>query len=246
MIAAPLLTLALLSNPADSLLSLDRCGRPSAAIGSMQATGTAVFMVDRNGRVHQLDSVRIATAIGSSAAGLRSTLLRYLPGCRFARQRELGREPIWASAQVEIRHDTVLLSSVKVESAPPATITRELGTPQARVYEPDDGLLDERPRITNCQLAFREEITTRRRIDGVPEPEPPGFLLPQRRARGVIEVLFVLDERGRVDKKSFQTASNADPELAAMAVNRLSQCRFAPGRVGGVPVRVRLRSVERF
>lgn len=60
-----------------------------------------------------------------------------------------------------------------------------------------------------------------------------------RRKRGTVKIIFVVDQRGRVENPIVQASD--DPVLDRPALAALKKWRFEPGMRGGKPVRFRMR-----
>lgn len=91
--------------------------------------------------------------------------------------------------------------------------------------EADPGLfsaadLDQRPRV-------------------VYQPSPVLDAKVRQKAPGTVQILFIVDERGRVENPIVQ--SSTDPIFEAPALTAVRQWKFEPGRRGGQPVRFRMR-----
>ncbi len=71
--------------------------------------------------------------------------------------------------------------------------------------------------------------------------QPGPVLTPQLRQRspGTVYVIFIVDERGRVENPSVQ--SSTDPIFDTAALNAVKQWKFEPGKRNGQAVRFRMR-----
>lgn len=82
-------------------------------------------------------------------------------------------------------------------------------------------------------------------LDEKPTPimQDPPTLTPEvrRKSPGKVYVIFVVDERGRVQDARVQTPGQADSVLERAALGAVKRWRFEPGRRDGQPVRFRMR-----
>jgi protein TonB len=106
-------------------------------------------------------------------------------------------------------------------------VARLTAAPQAAVAEQKDvdalfslGDLDQKPRV-------------------VYQPAPTLSAEAKRKAPGSVYVLFVVDQNGRVENPTVQSAS--DPVFERPALAAVKQWKFEPGRRKGQPVRFRMR-----
>jgi protein TonB len=73
----------------------------------------------------------------------------------------------------------------------------------------------------------------------VHQPSPMLNAQVRQRAPGTVYVIFLVDERGRVEDAMVQSSS--DPVFEAPALSAVKQWRFEPGMRAGKPVRFRMR-----
>jgi hypothetical protein len=254
----PLLLLSLLapSGTMDSLPVLKKCGPPVAPVGIVSLTGTVAFEVTANGGP-KIDDLSILEVTGTSAAELRSVLQRDLPACKF----KPGKH--WATGR--IRMTLAIENGVTrwgaIAPALSADSVDTVGIPLAATLGPADTLtftdprLEERPAAIQCsnRLVVRDEVVTKVRIDGrianVPPPEvsiPPPSSLPHQSTGEEVLLRYAVSPDGRVHLADVTVVQAPSPEYADRARAKVSDCVWVPGRVGGVPVPVRIASRERF
>jgi hypothetical protein len=242
---ALLLLTSLGATPSDSIIALHSCGKPRAPIGDLRASAQAALLIQPNGKV-VLDSVRLASVQGSSVPGFISALQRQLPACRFDHP-TLSKGNLWVLAFLTFRADTLILDSARVTESPsPAEVPGP--TPAlALEYDRSSPALDERPRAQECATQTRDIVVTKRSVNGqIVEDPTSGSALPPKQPTGVVLLEYLVTAEGRLDDNSYRLLRSTDPKLATLAAERLQTCRFAPGRVAGVPVAVRQSSLERF
>lgn len=236
-----LLVIALFSSP-DTTVTLRSCGGAREPIGTLRSSGEVAFLLDRRGRVSAED-IRVLSVTGGTAAGFRSALQRQLPACRFEPASRVDR---WIRSTISFNGHTLSVSSSLTVESPPDSVQFSPIMVVDKVYDPSSSVLDELPRVLNCQPMVREEVTTRTRMDGQVATPPPVSNLPPPRKKGDVSLSYVVGPNGRIEENSFMLLGQNDPDLVASAVARLQACRFAPGRVAGNKVSVRLTSLERF
>ncbi len=71
------------------------------------------------------------------------------------------------------------------------------------------------------------------------QPSPNITDAMRRKAPGTVYVIFIVDERGRVDSPSVQKST--DPVFDAPALSAVKQWKFEPGKRNGQAVRFRMR-----
>ncbi|HEX6992420.1 MAG TPA: hypothetical protein VF151_11060 [Gemmatimonadales bacterium] len=211
------------------------CHEPRIAIGVMEASGTVRFQVTRDGKTAS-GSVAAVMANGASLAGLQSAAERQLGACRFDTRKIESSFPV--TVEVQIKFDSLQAWF----SDPRITLDQRAPEPVAVDSAPGAGpfpatlyLVDERPREQNCKVAM------------MPQRFPTGhsvqdFLqtaqLTQGYESGWGVVRFVVKEDGRADARSIEVLRTSSSHVGEKMAKSIARCRFAPGRVGGVPVSV--------
>lgn len=71
------------------------------------------------------------------------------------------------------------------------------------------------------------------------QPSPVMSAKMRRRLPGTVNVLFIVDEQGRVEKPMVE--SSTDPVFERAALRAVEKWRFEPGKRGGKPVPFRMR-----
>lgn len=168
--------------------------------------------------------------------GLQSATERQLSACRFDTRKLHRTFPL----TVEIR---VNFDSLEAWiSDPHVTLDQRTPEPVAIDSPPGPGpfpatlyLVDERPREQNCQLAMTSpQFPAGHSIDDLMLT----LRLTQDYGRGWSVVRFEVGESGRVDKDNIEVLRASSPQVRDKVMKTIEKCRFAPGRIGGVPVRV--------
>jgi protein TonB len=82
--------------------------------------------------------------------------------------------------------------------------------------------------------AFEVDVETVA-IAGTVRPQYPEFLRSSG-IEGQVIAQFVVDEKGRVDRKTFRVVSSTNEQFTNSVQRALPQMRFKPARIGGKPV----------
>ena len=93
-----------------------------------------------------------------------------------------------------------------------------------------------------------EELFSLADLDQKPRPvyqQQPQLTAPLRKKMpATVNVVFVVDESGRVENPIVQSSS--DPAFEAVALTAIKQWKFEPGKRAGKPVRFRMRQPMTF
>ncbi len=252
MVLSVALLALLLPGVADTMPELRRCGTPQVPLGVVRSVGTAAFTVTRKG-VADTGSLAILEMERGTPAGLRSALVRQLPSCRFRAARDGRRDADQrVVARIHFDRDTLrleMLEAITAESRgaradEPVTVAED-------TLAGDDQRLEELPRRVSCRLVARDEIVTKVRVDGrivdnppIPMPPPPDSR--SRLSPGEALLAFVVPVNGQVEAGDISVLRSSSGAHATAGRDRISTCRWAPGRVAGTPVPVRVVGLERF
>jgi protein TonB len=87
------------------------------------------------------------------------------------------------------------------------------------------------------QLFSMSDLDQKPRVIYQPSPQTSSQL--QKLAPATVTIVFVVDQRGRVENPVVQTSSN--PAFEAAAIAAVKQWKFEPGKRNGEPVRFRMR-----
>ena len=251
-----LLTFAMLGlaalGAADSLPGLRRCSRPKDPLGFVQSSGTVSFHVSKRGTV-DIASLAVVSLTGGSVQGLRSALARQLPACRFRPAQENGRDSERSVvARVRFEIDTLRLEIVGTSDSALALEPVALGisVSSTDTVASTDSRLDELPRPFECRYESRDVVVTKVRVDGRfvenPPTPVPAMLNPPPMPAGEALLAYVVPVSGKVDHSRIHVRRATSSTHASAGAARVASCKWAPGRVGGVPVAVRVSSLERF
>jgi hypothetical protein len=216
--------------PAADSLAL-KCSNPKRSpLGALAGQGRIRYRVATDGRPDTL-TLRVVATTGMSAPAFRSAVVRILPTCR----RKAGRSKLPVAVTQDFRFDDRGFSYGNAEVTPEAL---EAPDTLATTPPPDlfpgphpfsSALLEERPRALRCPVA--------------PAPQVLGndlnVLLRQQRMReGEVRLRFVVGPTGRAMTDSITIVATSNPATTKRAIRTIVDCKFAPGRVAGVPVAV--------
>jgi hypothetical protein len=211
------------------------CHEPKVPIGVLEASGTVRFQVTKDGKTAP-GSVAAVMANGASLAGLQSAAERQLGACRFDTRKVNRTFPL--AVEVQIKFDSLQAWF----SDPQITLDQRAPEPVAVDSPPGPGpfpatlyLVDERPREQNCQ----EAMMSQRFPEGHSMQEIMQTVhLTQDRQFGWGVVRFEVGENGRVDAHNIEVLRAKSTDVREKLIKSIARCRFAPGRIGGVPVAV--------
>ena len=227
-------------------LTLDRCDEPREPIGVLTGEGTVRYYLTENGHPDTA-SVRVAEVHGVSDGGYRSAVVRELSACRMKglHDRHSGlvvRETIafvGAKARTTIR------------MAPPVPDT---GSEAALLEEPvpglsagsmvrDDSTVEEHPRFLSCTGNVRPPAA------GPPagryrsrEEADAAFNAWAQQHSGSVRFLAVVGTDGRIPRDMITIEDATNAVTTNDLLNEVADCRYTPGRIGGVPVPTRIRT----
>lgn len=229
----PVLLSAQAPAPGDSL-RLRECRTPEEPLGIFTANGRAAFRVGPDGRP-DTSSVRVLDVTIVSPAAYRSATTRLLSACRF---RMPGRSDTLA---VELALDFEGLPLPPVGAIVLAHLPAGLAI--APVLVPTEGLP-----LADDDARLEEYPLLDQRCRGVGPVSPPSGMYTSltalmaafdewgRRNAGRLTVVLEIARDGSVVPGSVAIEDAEDPRAAARLAERLGRCRFAPARIGGVPV----------
>lgn len=252
MLVASLLAVAALW-PADSLPEFTRCATPKVPVGAVASRGTVGFLVTKRGTVDSTSLEVLAMERGTEA-GLRSALWRQLPRCRFRPAHVERRETdARVTAQVHFDLDTLRVTHLALAAGAEPRIDTSGVEPSIAAGDTltaSDPRLEELPRAFDCRLMARDVVVSKVRVDGRVVENPPAPLMPPPGPPGLspgeVVVTYVVPTEGKVQSEAIEVRRSPSNAHSSAARTRVSSCKWAPGRVAGIPVPVRIISLERF
>ncbi|MEP7325642.1 MAG: hypothetical protein ABI836_06830 [Gemmatimonadota bacterium] len=201
----------------------------------MRGSGHIAYHLESNGRPDTTSVIVLNTA-GISPGALRSGARRILSGCRYE-TRDLP------SPRPALLAQAIMFASAGAHLAPsrpasPDTLqAMEIGAiAMPELAGVDDPALEERPRVVEC------------RSDHAPTPpEPPMVYRDRNEARaaataraeresGNLRARVTVGPDGRVVPGSIAVLETSNQDAIFDLKRMVEGCRYAPGRIGGVPV----------
>lgn len=223
-----MLTLASVGPPSEDSLTVKCSDSKRVPVGALSGQGLVRYQVAANGRPDTL-TLRVVATNGISAAALRSAAARILPTCRL----KAGHVKLPVAVSQGIRFENpgftysnaavtadALLRSDTLSTAPPPSVP---GGP----YAFTNALLEERPQALGCELA---------KPINVPGNDLSTIATEQHMREGWARLRFVVAPNGRAIADSVTVVATSNPASTNRAVQTIVDCKFAPGRVAGVPV----------
>jgi hypothetical protein len=216
-------------------VTFKQCREPKVPLGVLRAQGIVTYQADRDGRP-DTSTVRVADPRNISAAGFRSAVVRFLSACRLA----LDPKP---DAAVSILQQFTF-DSTRVRFAPggtpPTMEERRDSTPlPAGPVDDTASVLEERPRELGCRNGGPREsvisVQARTRADAEAAIEAQ-----MARDTGTVEARYVVGPDGRMVEESFSVVASTNLGLARQFSASVKGCRWAPGRIAGVPVATKM------
>lgn len=221
--------------PAD--YPVKKCEEPKEPVGFLRGGGVVTYLLGRDGKP-DTGSVQVLAALDLSVAGFRSAVVRQLSACRL----DVGsHKPDRAISVVEeIEFDLTSARVRPARAAPdsglaPVHDSTAFAAP-ASPLELSDPRLEERPRRLACDYSRTrapggEQYRSRKEQESAMREW-------ERENSGTIKVHTVVGADGRIVRDSITVISSTNVAITNKLVDALASCRYAPGRMHGVPVPV--------
>lgn len=230
---ALLLALSAVRSAAAQSYGIGRCHPSPEGIGAVSAEGAVRYTLDAQG-IPDTGSVSVLGAARISVAGYRSAVVRLLSGCRM----QHGDTPVAVTQGIRFdaggAHLTPALPATGTESAlaitAPAPVTGPL---DAR-----DSIIEERPSWITCDRPPRTRPVTASGPSAVADQNM--FASASSANSGTITAALLIGSDGRVVKDSLKLVSTTNPANSSNLMRSLASCRFAPARIGGIPITTRV------
>lgn len=233
--------------PGDSL-PLRECKTPSLPVGPMGARGQVALTLDKDGHPDTA-SVRVLAAAPVSEGGFRSAVSRQFTGCRWnVPKRFTPGTPVTVAVRFKgilVEVDAAVVDSVLAEGLTPRPVllpTSQFPLPIGyRGLEELPGLGDAcKPSGVGSPPSgpFRSRAEADAAFDRWAEQNS-----------GDVSMVFEIGPDGLVVGSSLVIESSTNPNVTNRIRDAVVRCRFAPARIGGIPVpamyRFRLGNVMR-
>jgi len=214
------------------------CSSDTTLTGVLKGRGIGMVVVDTGGRP-LLETMRLLEVDDVSMRAGLSFAARALSDCRFeAAKTSAGPVAAWAGFKFSTsRTGRPLISREQLPSALPGapllTGTRPVDT--GKVYAQADSLLEELPRQIRCY-----DGTGRGGFTQTPRRTAEEVLGSIRSGDGRAEVSYIVRADGSVDPSSLAIVTTDNWSLAEAFLGRMADCQFAPGRIQGQAVAVKI------
>jgi Gram-negative bacterial TonB protein C-terminal len=213
------------------------CSNDTTRSGPIKGRAIGIVIVDSSHQP-QLSTLQIVEATQVSFKGARSLAARALADCRFEAALS-GSEPVasWVAFRVATGSSgKVLITGQRLPPERPPVIAQVEVQPvgASSLYLHDDPRLEELPRQVHCGDSpslggeRKREVTESEFFSGIHAGD------------GNAEVSYVVRPDGRVDESSLTIISSDNWDLARAYLSRIAECDFAPGRIEGQPVAVKV------
>ena len=229
--------------------TLKKCDDPKTPIGILPSGNAVIwYRLGHDGRPDTA-GMGVVQVAGLSVAGVRSVALRLLSGCHFDTRK--GDDPN-AGLVTELRFDSarVSLGATNHADGPAALRAPEpLDLPRDTVLGAGDRRVEEKPRGLKCASPRPPEIRASGR--GATQAEARASAQPEVTAQvdnwnrmntGQLVADVVVTPAGRIDD-NIQVVQVSNPAATGSLSELVRSCSWVPGRVLGVPVRARARTV---
>jgi TonB family protein len=203
----------------------------------MRADGIVAALLAPDGRIDTA-TTRVLQVESMSVAGYRSAASRLLSTCRFRITGPKRDAPIPVVIALAFEGGPAQVSSA--EQVPRLDAGIEAGPvllPTQLPLAAEDGRIEESAMPDRGCTVWRDmQFTPRARMTAEEYQRDLSVQMAERRGR--VRVGFEVDVNGRVVESSIDVTTLDNAKLAENFVKTIKDCRFAPARIGGVPVPV--------
>jgi hypothetical protein len=217
---------------------LKRCSTDTSLTGVLKGKGIGMVVVDSAGQP-LLTTVQMIEIEEVSVQAVRSFAIRALRTCTFEPALTDARpSTAWAGFKVSSsRTGLALVSRERLPTSPPVALKFDQPIPvdTTVVYLQDDSLMEELPRQVQCF-----EGTSRGSFNRSPERTPEEVFSSIHAGDGRAEVSYIVRANGSVDLESLSILTTDNWNLAESFLGRIANCQFAPGRIQGQAVSVKV------
>jgi hypothetical protein len=233
-IVAAALAVAPVSESAAQSYPVKECDSPPPALGILHGIGQVSYLIDAKGHPDTA-SIRVVSSDSISLGGFRSAAARELVTCTFVVPKRTGKGSQSVFQQISFGGKKVFMSVAMATTALESDFTPPKPRLPAEPLEVLDPRLEERPRQLGCDRAPNYPP-----IFGTPSSVQAANAARadwEQRYSGRVVFRFVIGVDGRPETGSIIVVSSTNPALTNIERGVIPSCRFAPGRIGGFPVR---------
>jgi hypothetical protein len=221
----------------DTVFALQRCEVRHPLLGPMRADGIVAAMMTRDGTLDSA-TVRVLQVENVSVAAFRSAAARLLSTCRY-RNASRHREPVPVVITLTFTGSDARLGPA--EQVPQLEAGIEPGPvllPTQLPLASEDGRIEE-SMLPGSQCTVWRSFSTPR-VYGSPADAGRDLNTQLAERSGRVRVEFEVGADGTVPPSSVRVQTSDNPKLLEIFTRQIVRCRFAPARIGGVPVPVRV------
>lgn len=224
--------------PREPVISLERCRQPIQPLGEVSGTGVVRTVLSPDGRP-DTTRIEVGFAKGMSPGGVLSIARRQLPACKF-RIEPKPRAPLVVLQQIVLDSNGLSIRTIPAEGRAFTPLEVTIPTLPTEPVDQEDPALEEKPRSVECKSQARPGgmIST----GPMSRADAEAYQREVERANtGEVTFTFVVDAEGRFVAGSATVVTSTNPSVTKDALAVYEACRFAPGRMHGVPVATRMR-----
>lgn len=225
-------------DPTDSTFPIRDCPTRGGPVGSLDTDGVVAYLLDRDGRP-DTTTIRVLSVERISVAGYQSAARRRLAGCRLSFPRGMKPAGIAVSQGINFAPDRLSIRNAKrLPSLPEGLWLAPVLVPTQGLPLPiGSRLLEEHPRMlasSSCRAwnngsppggAFRSVDEANRAFDEWAAS-----------TSGHVTASVEVGIDGRAVAGSAVVIESDNPRATNNLLESIEKCRFASGRIGGVPV----------
>jgi hypothetical protein len=214
--------------------SVKECDSPPPALGILHGVGQVSYLIDAKGHPDTA-SIRVVSTDSISFGGMRSAAARELATCTFGVPSHAGKGSQSVFQQISFGGKKVFMSVAMATAALESDFTPPKPKLPTEPLEVLDPRLEERPRQLACDRApnYPPIFGTPTSVQAANAARADWEL----RYSGRVVFRFVIGVDGRPEDGSIVVVSSTNPALTNIQRAVIPSCRYAPGRIGGLPVR---------
>lgn len=222
----------------DSVFTLRSCESRTPVLGPIRADGLVTIMLQASGALDTA-SIRVLQVESVSIAAYRSATARLLSTCRYRATGEKSRYPLPVVIAIQFQGGPTQVGPAEqvpqldagLEPGPVLLPTQDLPLASEDRRIEESAMPDRR-----CTVWHDMNFTPRARMTASEYQRDLSVQMAERRGR--VRVTFEVGADGQVAESSIDVTTLDNAKLAARFVKTIKECRFAPARIGGVPVPV--------
>jgi hypothetical protein len=224
----------------DTVFPLRSCASREPVHGTLRGDGIVAALLQSDGRI-DTSSTRVLQVESMSIAGYRSAATRLLSTCTYRITGARTRQPLPVVISLAFGGDAPAVSSAEqvpvldagIGPGPVLIPTQDLPLPA------EDRRIEESPMPDRSCTVWRDMVFTPVGRQSRAEYQR-SISVQMAERRGRVRVGFELGADGWVVESSIDVTTVDNAKMAQHFLKTIKECRFAPARIGGVPVPVRM------